>query len=215
MGCAARQRRSEEWCSSSSGSIPQDAFLPLAEEEAEHYNENAPLGSAIQEAVAVAGILHRWPQGLRALSVAVGSESAEVLVQSAEALALPEGKDVTPQVMEGLCALMWARPMPDLDLAGRKLTPECLTMLGRALHPDVLSLSLSETDFAKGGNDLSGLRHLCAALRGRAGMRVLGLAGNSLGADAGLMLGDVIAIGCNKTLTSIECAANHCECFTP
>ena len=50
-----------------------DAFLnerlmPLALKDAEHYNENGPLGEAIREAVAVAQILSGWPQGLQALA---------------------------------------------------------------------------------------------------------------------------------------------------
>ena len=183
-----------------------DAFLKerlssLAEKEAKHYNDNAPLGEAIQEAVAISDILDGWPQELRALSQEVGAESAKALVQSEEALVLPKG-EVKQQVAEGLCALMWARPALDLDLNGRKMAPECLAVLCRALRTSVMSLSLSKTDFAKGGNDLSGMRHLCAALRDErrsGGLRTLELADNSLKADAGRMLAEAIAVSGSLT----------------
>jgi hypothetical protein len=190
-----------------------DAFLKerlssLAEKEAKHYNDNAPLGEAIQEAVAISDILIDWPQELRALSQEVGAESVKALVQSEKALVLPEG-EVKQQVAEGLCALMWARPALDLDLNGRKMAPECLTVLCRALRTSVMSLSLSKTDFAKDGNDLSGMRHLCAALRDErrgGGLRTLELDENSLKADAGRMLAEAIAV--SGSLTSIDIGYN-------
>ena len=194
-----------------------DAFLKerlssLAEEEAEHYNNNAPLGEAIQEAVAISDILDGWPQELRSLSQAVGAESEKALVLSEDALVLPKG-EVNQQVAEGICALMWARPALDLDLNGRKMAPACLGVLCRALRASVASLSLSETDFAKAGNDLSGMRHLCAALRDVrrcGGLRTLKLAKNNLKADAALLLGK--ALMQNTTLTLLECSraqSNH------
>ena len=73
-------------------SFLKERLLSLAEKEPDHYNENAPLGDAIQEAVAVADILDGWPQELRALSEKVGATSAEALVRSREALVLPDGK---------------------------------------------------------------------------------------------------------------------------
>ena len=43
-------------------------LMPLAQEDASHYNENRPLGEAIQEAVARAEIAAGWPGELRALA---------------------------------------------------------------------------------------------------------------------------------------------------
>jgi hypothetical protein len=64
-------------------------LLPLAEKEAEHYNDNAPLGSAIQEAVNVAGILDGWVDGIEALVQTLG-RTVQELVQSTEPVVLRE-----------------------------------------------------------------------------------------------------------------------------
>ena len=45
----------------------EERLTALSLRAAEHYNDNAPLGEAIQEAVAVAEGLVQWPQGLHAL----------------------------------------------------------------------------------------------------------------------------------------------------
>ena len=46
----------------------EDTLAPLGEHEATHYNHNGPLGNAIQEAVALAESVARWPEGLKALA---------------------------------------------------------------------------------------------------------------------------------------------------
>ena len=78
-----------------------------------------------------------------------------------------------------------------LDLAKCEVPPECLAVLGRALAPSVSSLLLTKSDFAKGGGNLTGLRHLCGLLadeeRGK-GLRVLSLKENKLGPDAADLL---------------------------
>ena len=201
-------RGDEEGVPAAVDAFLKERLLPLAEEEAEHYNDNAPLGEAIQEAVAISDILDGWPQELHSLSKEVGAESAKALVISEEALVLPKG-ELKQQVAEGICALMWVRPALDLDLNGRKMAPECLAVLCRALQTSVMSLSLSKTDFAKDGNDLSGMRHLCAALRDErrsGGLRTLELAENSLKADAGRMLAEAIAV--SKSITEINLRNN-------
>ena len=66
-------------------------LLPLAEKEPEHYNDNAPLGSAIQEAVNMADILDGWAKGLVGLTEKLG-RTAEELVQSAEPSALRDSR---------------------------------------------------------------------------------------------------------------------------
>ena len=43
-------------------------LMPLATKDPSFYNENAPLGQAIGEAVAVADILEGWPEGMKALA---------------------------------------------------------------------------------------------------------------------------------------------------
>ena len=62
-------------------------LLPLAQKEPDHYNDNAPLGSAIQEAVNMADILDGWASGLVGLAEKLGRTKKE-LVESAEPLAL-------------------------------------------------------------------------------------------------------------------------------
>ena len=62
-------------------------LLPLAEKEPEHYNDNAPLGSAIQEAVNVAGILDGWAGGIEALVQKLG-RTVQELVQSTKPVVL-------------------------------------------------------------------------------------------------------------------------------
>jgi hypothetical protein len=62
-------------------------LLPLAQKEPDHYNDNAPLGSAIQEAVNMTDILDGWASGLVGLAEKLGRTEKE-LVESAEPLAL-------------------------------------------------------------------------------------------------------------------------------
>ena len=136
--------------------IAVDGFLkerlqPLVAAKAEEFNENAPLGEAIAEAVEVAGNLGDWVDGLGDLASFVKAESAGALVQSSEAVVLPKNTDVSRSVVCGLCALIWARPAFELDLTGRKLAPDSLVVLARALRPTVTSLLLSNCDVAKGG----------------------------------------------------------------
>ena len=75
--------QAEEWAvlrpsgATSSGTVPAvEAFLEqglmrLARRNEEHYNENAPLGEAITDAVAMADILEGWPSGLTRLAEVV------------------------------------------------------------------------------------------------------------------------------------------------
>ena len=109
-------------------------------------------------------------------------------MHSKEAIALPEDEAVAQSVVEGICALMYALP-PEitlhLDFRRRKLEPHGLVTLSRALRSTVASMNLSESDFAKQGNDLLGLRFLCDALGDagrRSGLRMLDLSENRLAA---------------------------------
>eukprot|EP00966_Prymnesium_polylepis_P181174 4196501-Prymnesium_polylepis.1 len=186
-----------------------ERLIPLACEAADHYNENGPLGDAIQEGVALAEILAGWPQKLRALATGMGAASAEALVQSTEVVLLPKGMNVSQEVVKGLAALVWARPKLELVFDGLKMAPECLAVLARALRPSVTLLSLRECNFAKGGNDLSGLVHLCTALREGRAAHTLVLADNALKPDAGVLLAD--ALTRNAALRVLECALPHWE----
>ena len=58
----------------------KDLLTPLAEHEATHYNQNGPLGDAIQEAVALAESVAGWPEGLKALVArGLGTEAEAML----------------------------------------------------------------------------------------------------------------------------------------
>jgi len=61
-------------------------LAPLAEHEVTHYNENGPLGDAIQEAVALADSVSRWPEGLKALAARPRAWLQQRLGTEAEAL---------------------------------------------------------------------------------------------------------------------------------
>ena len=55
-------------------------LLPLAQKDASHYNENRPLGDAIQEAVARAEIAASWPEELRVLATMVAGAEGDATV---------------------------------------------------------------------------------------------------------------------------------------
>ena len=158
---ARKSAQADEWCvlrleDEAAGAVPAavDAFLnvllqPLAEAKVEQYNENAPLGKAITEAVALADILSGWVDGLGELASQVNAE-AGALVRSSEAFVLPKRMTVTRAVVCGLSALIWARSTFEIDLTERNLAPDELAMLARALRPTVTSLVLKNCDIAKG-----------------------------------------------------------------
>ena len=114
--------------------------------------------------------------------------------------------------VHGLAALVWARfqgdPLLEIDLEGTKLSPECLAVLGRSMGPSIGALGLRKTDFAKGGNDLSGLRVLCSALSDAqcAGLLSLDLSHNNLRADAANLLAE--GMRKNASVTSIDLRGN-------
>jgi len=237
LAAKARQAaQSEAWAvlrcasdtsSDTSGSVPAavEAFLntslmALAKREAEHYNENAPLGHAIQEAVAMAEILDGWPQELQALAklavVAVGDEAvlsatAEELVRSEGALALSlEGNGAVPiEVVHGLCALLWARPVEaslSVDLSGRSIGAEGLAALGRAMTPTLTSLNLNDSNCANNGGDNSGIEQLRdGLLRSGLGLRKLILSNNRLDATAAEAICAVLKV--TTTLEDVKYAA--------
>ena len=51
----------------------------VAQHAPEHYNENAPLGDAIEVAVALAETLEGWPAGLQAFAEAMGASTNDLL----------------------------------------------------------------------------------------------------------------------------------------
>ena len=99
---------------------------------------------------------------------------------------------------------MWARSSLEIDLVGTKVSPDCLAILARSLSPSVKGLMLGKTDFAKGGNDLSGLCVLCLALSDAsscAGLLSLDLSDNSLKPDAAVVLAKAMRV--NASLTEV------------
>ena len=201
-----------------------DAFLderlmPVAKREPEHYNDNAPLGSAIQEAVAMTDILDGWPNKLKALAEVAGEAptTVEELVRSEGTLALSLKGDARIEVVHGICALLWARSKDaplSLDLSGRSVGAEGLAALGRAMTPTLLSLNLQKSNCANNGGDNSGIEHLCAGLlRGGGGLTELNLAKNRLNAGAAKAIDE--ALKTNSTLQTLKCASHtlelHCE----
>ena len=106
----------------------------------------------------------------------------------------------------GLCALIWARPTLEIDLTGTKLQPECLAAVVRSFLPSVHSLVLGNTNFTRGGGDLSGFRILCMTLSDEslsAGLALLDCSQNSLQADAAQILSE--ALNGNSVLKSLRC----------
>ena len=203
----------DEW-----GTLPSDAvdafledrLMPVAKREPEHYNDNAPLGSAIQEAVAMADILDGWPNELKALAEVAGEAptTVEELVRSEGTLALSLKGDARIEVVHGICALLWARSKDaplSLDLSGRSVGAEGLAALGRAMTPTLLSLNLQKSNCANNGGDNSGIEHLCAGLlRGGGGLTELNLAKNRLNAGAAKAIDE--ALKTNSTLQTLKCA---------
>ena len=114
--------------------------------------------------------------------------------------------------VHGLAALVWARfqgdPLLEIDLEGTKLSPECLAVLGRSMGPSIKALGLRKTDFAKGGNDLSGLRVLCSALSDAqcAKLLSLDLSHNNLRTDAANLLAEAIRV--TASVTSVRAFGN-------
>lgn len=214
---------------SSDGTVPavekflKDALMPIAEKEPEVYNDNKPLGKAIEEAVALADLVNGWPAEVRALAevakVASGGEgagegeghiTAELLVRSEGSLALfldmNDGTTVPIEVMQGISALLWAR-LPSaplsLNLVKRKISAEGLAVLGRAMTPTLTSLNLGESDCANNGGNNTGIQQLRNGLeRGGSGLTLLKLQSNQLNAGAARLVAEVL--GFTAELTSLE-----------
>ena len=76
------------------------------------------------------------------------------------------------------------------------------------MGPSIKALRLRKTDFAKGGNDLSGLRVLCSALSDAqcAKLLSLDLRENDLRADAANLLAEGMRV--NASLTSVRALTN-------
>lgn len=167
----------------------KEQLMPLAAKDITLYNENASMGQAIIEAVAVADILAHWPAGLEALAkvAAVGVDvekarnaqrdkagavTVEQLMQwegpLAVCLRFEEEKAVPTDVMHGLCALMWvmhAKGAPlILDLSKCKIGADGLAVLARGMAPSLTTLLLDGSDCTNNGGDFSGLKLLCSAL---------------------------------------------------
>ena len=128
---ARAEAQSDEWAllRSAADAFLKERLVPIADKEPEHFNNNKPLGDAIQEAVGLANTLAGWPKELAAVRDATRTKTVETLVHSKEAIALPEQEAVAQSVVEGICALMYALP-PEitlhLDFRRRKLEPHGL-----------------------------------------------------------------------------------------
>ena len=164
-------------------------LMPLATKDPSFYNENAPLGQAIGEAVAVADIVTGWAEELQALAevAAVGADvemarkaredragavTVEQLMQwegpLAVCLRIEEYGTVPIAVVHGLCALMWVMHVKgaplSLDLSKRKIGADGLAALARGMAPSLTTLLLDGSDCTNNGGDFSGLKLLCSAL---------------------------------------------------
>ena len=230
---AARARleaQGEAWALLRSSSAV-DRFLEerlkgLAREAPEHYNENAPLGDAIREAVALAGILSGWPEELTATAEAVvgqrgdgekASMSVDELVRSEATLTVsPKGgkEDGVPvAVVHGLCALLWARPESAplcIDLSERALGADGLAALGRAATRTLMSLNLNKTNCANFGGDNGGILQLGKCLadaRASGGLVSLSLRENALNAEAAKHLTE--GLKTNASLCTLKYAGSR------
>ena len=214
------------------GNFLQTGLLALAGKEDSHYNDNAPLGAAINEAVEIAELLASWPKGLRALAeVAVvrgtggygRPTTVEELVSSEGPIKLSlsdkVGKEVPIDVVHGMCALMWVRP-PDAPLAldlkatnlgARRIGPPGLAALSRAMTPTLTALDLAASSCTHDGGDLSSIRLLSAALScaAAAGLHELNLNSCCL-CNVGVEGGTALAEGLkgNAALRTLSLAVN-------
>ena len=159
---------------------------PIAAKESTHYNENGPLGEAIQEAVATADMLEQWPVALPALAEALETSIEKLVLElPPEGVVLPKDCEVGPQLACALAALMWINvghsPLT-IYLSGCEASPEAVVTLARGTRAASLTkLHLEKSDFTADGKDLSGLRYLRAALCDPASsLTELHLAGNRL-----------------------------------
>ena len=163
-----------------------DKLGSLTSHEPEYYNDNGPLGDAIQEAVALASILDGWPKGLVQLATRQGvschDDGRSLLRSTHQSFALVGEQPLHLMEAYGLVAVFWSRAsLTSLDLAKRKLSPDVVGALSRGLPARLSWLSLEACDIAKRGNDLVGLVALCHFLSlPHSGMLSLRLASNAL-----------------------------------
>ena len=163
-----------------------DKLGSLTSHEPEYYNDNGPLGDAIQEAVALASILDGWPKGLMQLATRQGvschDDGRSLLRSTHQSFALVGEQPLHLMEAYGLVAVFWSRAsLTSLDLAKRKLSPDVVGALSRGLPARLSWLSLEACDIAKRGNDLVGLVALCHFLSlPHSGMLSLRLASNAL-----------------------------------
>ena len=207
-------------------------LTPVTKKEAEHYNENGPLGDAIQEAVAVADIVNEWPRKLGVLAERLGGTVTD-LVEKKEPVKLGKGvvrftrldaqsvmskqcskfdqcAAAAAQVLSldeahALCALVWVRSQIEIDLDGTKLGAEGLAAMGRSLRSSLVAINLQTSNLANGGGDLSGIRIFCSAIGDQSccGLTSLDLSDNNLGSGGAIEL--TKALGTNCTITSLRC----------
>ena len=164
-------------------------LMPLATKDPSFYNENAPLGQAIGEAVAVADIAAGWTEGRQALAsvAAVGAdvetareaqkdEAGAVTVEQlvrwkgplAVSLRIERYAAVPIGMMHGLCALMWVMHVKkaplSLDVSKRKIRADGLAALARGMAPSLTTLLLDDSVCTNLGGNLSGVKLLCSVL---------------------------------------------------
>jgi hypothetical protein len=218
----AEARRSDAWAAlraPESDAVPAavEAFLaarlmPLAARAPQHYNDNKPLGSVIQEAVAVAEILTGWPDGLRAVAKETGV-TIEGLMSSEGRLDLSFNRgEPALAVVHGLCALMWGCPRVRLSVSARHVGADGLCALAMSMATNLTSLDLQESDCANNGGDNHGILQLCIALEHQTagpGLLSLNVARNSLGPAAGKALAHALSV--NAVLTSLNISDNKLD----
>ena len=181
-----------------------ECFDRVAEKDPSYYNDDAQLGAAVLDAVALSKTLGEWPEALRTLA---GMEQKRVadLLPGEDAIFRPMQLELPVQAAQGIAALSWAaaEKLTTLDLSGRSLLPASLEELVRALPPTLETLSLRKSDITAGGKNRSGFERLCLVLAAaNCPLRVLDLQENGLGPDDGRAIAK--ALDQNAVLSRVE-----------
>ena len=168
--------------------------------------ENKQLCGALTLGIQLSTALETWPGGMTALAdkgTQIFDDGLSSLVKSELSSYQSASGDYTPLEVQGVCALAWLRPcITEIDLAASLIPPDCVATLIKLLPKRVKTLSLSDTDFAKRGKDLSGVTALCDYLKSDGcGLTGLILKGNNLPNSAGTLLAD--ALEKNTSLTML------------
>lgn len=188
-----------------------EKIAPLTSQSPSSFAENEALCVALDMAIAVAREVEAWPAGMDAFEEMQGLHAGLAgLIKTEDTNLRSAAGLLGASEMHGMCALLWLnRGLVDVDLGSSTIRPSEVVSLIRVLPDRICSLSLADTDFARGGKDLMGLRAVCNLLEDPSGcnLRTLNLARNRLPSEAGEMLTSTIR--CNSfALTSLNICGN-------